>query len=634
MAVQGNNIGGNAQANPYADRSSGSARAVPPQEAPRREERQQSEYRNPQANLASLINPLPGGVSRSAGGEALADTNAVLGELVKNGTWNNGLEIRLFPIDHTAVQTLKISAMVVAVRIKGSLDAGVAYHTMILAASAGVIQAKRLKLEGREVEMIRTADNGNDAVMQETVEKLIASAYPGVHLVPVPSTTVPTTVNLKDSTQMSRLLVNGLLGCITYLQEIAGEKSVVSLKEMCTHMRFVTALSFDHTKLVNDAQLPVRNDFTITLSSNPLVSTTDTLGLNDGAEAKEIMNVSGYVDVAWTEGPAEQDYDSRRPPTTARYIPQIIATSVYTGDPSYIALIAIALGMLNALRNNTAWMQAMPMATKPGDLSDYGILSMETPIDPQNPRNLAATPFRSDDEGRAAYHDFLRRMVLATPQICVDVPMCGPETWQLGFLMDVADGDTDARLMLIDTINQLTDDRFGAILSADDWLVRLDSEVHLGTYRNAAGELRDIREIGYVQMANAALPLGNGPNNPLQVWSASWAERDRDIALRLDERLRTQTAFFGQMNVTGMAQRLEFSTGFLDGIARAFAGSSFHPVMTGFKSQLDSYSRAGFRGHTMAAGHAAELFRRPSTEDRGSSASRYGSRSNRYSHRG
>lgn len=636
MAVQGaTNPAAASTTNPYATRETGSTREVPQQEA-RDNRGRDRDYRGPGINLSSLISPLPGGVSRSQGGEALADANATLAELIKNGTWNNGLDIRLFPVDHSSLQSLKISAIVIAVRLKGALEAGVAYHTMILAASAGIINPKRLKIDNREVELIRTADNGNDSIMIDVVEKLIVAAYPGVHMLPVPATTVPTLVNLKDAGQVNRLLVNGLLGCITYLQENAGGRGVASLKEMSNHMKFVTALSYDHVPLVNDAQLPVRNDFSITLSSTPVQVMTDTLDLNDGTDGKEIMNVRGFVDLAWTEGPDQDDarYDSRRQHSTAHYIPRIITTSVYTGDNSYIALIAIALGMLNALRNNTAWMQAMPMATKPGDLSDYGILSLETPIDPQNPRVLAPTPFRSDDEGRAMYHDFLRRMVMATPQLCIDVPMCGPETWQLGFLIDIASGDPVARQMFIDTINQLTDNKFGDNLAEDDWLMRLDSEVHLGTYRNAAGEIRDMREIGYVQMANAALPLGNGPNNPLQVWSASWAERDRDIALRLDDRLRTQTSFFGAMNVTGMAQRLECSSGLLDGIAQAFAGSSFHPLMTGFKSQLDSYGRASFRGHTMGAGHAADLFRRPSSDNGSYSAARYGGRGHRYGNRG
>lgn len=630
--------GGQASSNnPYADRTSGSSRAVPPESNDsRRDTRGNQGGQSP--NLTKMFTSMPGGVSRNEGGVALSTAISVFTKLIEKEAWSNSLEIKLIPVDHSTSSALKISAVVLAVRDKANLDTGVAYHAMILAASmTGPITPKRMKIDMREVDVVRTADNGNDQAMVDTVQSLVESVYPGVTILPVPATTVPLTVNLKDADEMNRLLKNGLLGCITYLQEASGVTGIATLKELASVMRFVTALSFDQIEKVNDVQLPLRSDFAVTLSSNPSKEVGMSLDLNDGADAKEIMTVRGYVDIAWTAGQDDdENFDNRRPRSTARYIPKIIATQIYMGDDSYVSMVAIALGMLNALRNNTAWMAAMPMAAKQGDLSDYGILSLETPIDPQQPRVLAATPFRSDDEGRAAYHDFLRRMIRATPQLCVDVPLCGPETWQLGFLMDIADGNSAARQLLIDTINQLTDNKFGDLLTDDDWLVRLDSEVHMGTYRNAAGELRDMREIGYVQMANAVLPNGNGPNNPLQQWSNSWVPvdaegRPRAIELRMDERLRAQTTYFGAMNVTGTAQRLEFSTGLLDGIARAFASSSFHPVMTGFKSQLDSYSRSSFSGHTMASGHAGDLFRRPSSDNSGmNSSARYGNRGHRF----
>lgn len=554
-----------------------------------------------------LAAPIRGGVSRRGGIEMLGELNTLMAEIIKEKGWAQAWDIKLMNVDAKTDPRLKISAILVAVRSKDQPELGVSWHNMILAGSIDSLPTKKLKVDDLTFDVTLTADNGNDTAMNNVVREMIEATFPGAFHLPIPATTVPSSFEIRNKEHVSILLSNGVVGCMTYITEAAGGETMRSLSEVATSMKFTASVKFDPQEKVDEVQMPVRNDFTIKLGTDQrTVSRDQTMELNDGSTPTELIDLRGMVDLRWY-GPDEKDDRS-----TAMYTPSIVGTHVFTGDLTYVGVYGIAISLLNALRTNNAWINAIPFTTKPGDLNNIGILSMDTPLDPENPRRLEMTTFKADDEGRDDFKAFIKRLVYARPQICFDVAICGPLTWQLGFLADIANRIPGSREVFIKAMDDMTDGAFSPLIDAKDWLVRLDSDIHLGTYRNAAGQVRDKREIGYVQVANVALPNGTGRNNPLQLWSNTWTDHSVEPELRLERRLKIETDLFGPINVTGVAARFEFSAGLMDAVAQSFGKSRFQPLLTGFHRQLDQYERASFRGEMMGAGHAGEQFQRSS----------------------
>lgn len=620
-------------ANPAeTNRPSGDERAVP--SGDRRNgygDRSDRPARTAGSRITGLAAVTRGGVTRRGVSESLGELAALFTEIVKDTpAWGAAMDIRIIPLDHNVVRSLKISSIILAVRDKGAPELGVAVHNMIVAASLPSIPAKREKIDGIDVQIIRTADNGDDTLMGEVVEQQVAAAFPGVKQLLVPTETIATTLNIRDRDQVERMLKAAMLGCTTFITEQAGDTTMHSLSDVVGELRFTATASFDPVELVNDVQHPVRADWSIVLAQASREVNNDKLGLNDsGEESDNVLSVHGYNDIAWV-GILEDDDAPRGREPTARYVPKVIATAINTGNFGYMGIVGLAAALLNLMRTNLNWMKAMPLA-KTGSMNDYGILSMETSMNPDDERDLAPTRFKSDDEGREMHRLFLQRMVYNKPNICIDVPLCGPESWQLGFLLDIANDDGGTRADFIKAMNEATDGKFGDNIDANDPLFRVQTELLLGTYHRADTVLRDIRDGSYVAVANWGLPNGNGPNNVLQQWSNAWNDSETDINILHQERLRILTEMFGPINVTGKAMRIECTKGLLDGLAMAMKATKFQPLLQGFQSSMDGWNRTAFSGYTMGAGHASEAFNRGRlSSDRESRGDRYGSRQGGY----
>ena len=512
-------------------------------------------------------------IGRGVGSETLTRLQAALAEVYKQA--NAEVEITLIPLDNTSEVALAFSALVVCLRYKNSPDLGVAYHTLIVEATGEKIPAKFEQINNTQVEIFRVAGDACDAILLAKVSEKVRAAFPQSRIYNAEACVVPRVFNTEDKVAVHQLALNAGLAVSTELDIRQKDFQDMNLATSAHDSNLTVTLSFARQQLENSVGEPVRSDLLLSFTSQQQ-NQQQSASINSGDRTARIAELSAFIDLVWA--PSAQQGGGYNPyaigqqqQVTQKYAARMVITNMRSTIASTPPAQLLALVTALSVRDDNNWIQAFrptPITGKEVDVHDIGAIGIEANFE-NSPTNFGTRINTKSDTFRP---EMLGQLISATITpglvISLDVPECGPETWNMSIFAAASNGSVEATEAIYNAANQLTNGNFGRHFSlGSQMFADLGNRVHTGYYIDSNSVKRDIRDIDYLAVMNL---VGERDPQAIRDWSDTFTRTQFPLAQRLAARKRTIMALTGQSaEFTGFAQRVTFTHAFMEALAVA-----------------------------------------------------------------
>jgi hypothetical protein len=562
------------------------------------------------SNLGAFINS--GGIGRTPASEVLTKLQKSLGAVYENA--NAQYEVILIPIDKNQTARLLVSVLVVAARHVENKGV-VAYHTLILEGSVDSIPSKFEQINGKNVEILRTVSDANDAVMAEIVAQAVMQNYPQAEkLWNADATVVPKDFPIGDEQRAWILAANALYAAIFELQARRPNFVDLNLAKASRDETLVIRTAFPKTQVENAVGHPIRADIGIDLTVSAAAQNQSQL-----LESTSLVSrVQGFMDLLWDPvvAPQNQYANIYMPPQgpvpTQKYSPRLVLTTMENQKLLTLPGQLLALVTALSLNEGMSYVQAFrpsPMDAKGVDYHDIGAVAIEAGL-AIDANGIAR---RIDTRAESFKPEHLFALIQATIQpklrISLDVTEAGPDSWYNGVFAAAAEGNQKANQAIIEAANYLTNGAFqrhfapGARVAIDE-----QNRIHMGYYIDRRGEKRDLRDIDYLAVLNI---VGEKDLSVVQDWSDTFLKTDFPLLQRLAGRARIIRELTGDTAVfTGFAKRVTFEASFLEALAASAMECGLNVRTVQPYMDQASYQRAtpNFMGSALVNTAASGLF--------------------------
>lgn len=567
-------------------------------------------------NSGSMLGSAP--IGRGPGSEVLIKLQNALGEVYK--TANPDAEITVIPLDNTNETALNFSCLIIAMRTKSALDAGVAYHTLVLEATGDKIPLRFDNIGGKQIEVMRlTGDAVNDILMKAVGEKVYA-AFPQSKSFSSEYCVVPRTFNPEDKVAVHNLALNAIMANVTELSLRDKTFADLNLAETAKDSSLLVDLKFSQQQIENAVGEPMRSDVLIAFTSQQ--NTPQQQGiqeLNTGDKIAKVSELSAFIDLVWAPVSAQTGgynaFAPQQPQNTQKYAARMVITNLQSNLASTPATTLLALATSLSIRDNNNWIHAFkptPTESNSVDTHDIGALAIEANFT----NNSSGYGDRVDTKINTFRPENIGQLVSALIQpgmmVSMDIPECGPQTWYSNLFPAASNGDQGAVEAIFTSANQLTNGLFEKHFPRNSQMFTdLGNRIHLGYYTDKSHTKRDIRDIDYLAVANI---LGERSPQDIRGWSDTFARTDYPLAERLSVRKRMIMNLTGESaEFTGYAQRVTFTHAFMQalGMACSEAGLNIR-IQTPLNSGDFNNERgvAGFIGSALMQTGGSTIFNR------------------------
>lgn len=538
-------------------------------------------------------------MSRNPASEVLSKLTRAL-ETVYRDSAAKDFEYTLIPIDMNQTTSLSVSVLVLAVRDKQNPDIGVAFHTLILEASADAPQPKFEPMMGKNVEIVRTIAEAYDETMLAVVTEAVGRQFPDAHLFNAEAMVVPADFDLADTRKLYPLASMAAFACSQELETRNPNFSDLNLLNAQKDSNLMVRTSYHQPEQIDAVGMPLRTDVMVEFTAAPLNQNSNQQNIE---RTTRVSTVGGFMDLVWDAPPSAGGFGFGGQPMQAqgwggnapsfqRYAARFVMTLMESTQ--LLTLPAQLLALLPALnlREGNQWVQAFKpntMITDGVDLQDIGAIGIEVNFE----GNANGVGNRIPTKNASFTDESLFRLVAATfkpgMMLSLDVPECGPSTWYNSAFAAAAEGHPGATQAIIDAANYLTGGCFGKYWKGGRVAVDENNRIHLGYYTDAEGNRHDIRKIDYLAVANL---IGDKEPVVIKNWSDTFLKDQFPLALRLSERKQIISNFFTNAKFTGYARRVTFTTEFLDALAQGCreAGLTMRAATT--HTDLQQFERA------------------------------------------
>lgn len=553
-------------------------------------------------------------MGRTQAGEILSKLKKSLDEVYAESAGDKSFYIETIPVDMMQTATLGVSALIVALQDKLSPDGAVAYHTLIIEASAEAPLPKIEHIGGQQVQVRRTIGEAYDDVMMNTMADFVARAFPGAKQYPVSAEVVPRDFNMEDKTAIWNLASNAIFAANQELEVQDSGFIDLNLGHLDNDSNINLRTSFNNPHIVNAVGHPVRADIKMEMS----LGTTQQNQNQQGMErTNALASVQGFIDLIWCpkQQPQQGFYGQQQPMAAMNnplYVPRFIITAMESAKALTIASQLLAFVPVLSLRDNNQWMQTFRRQSFNGerDLNDIGAVGIEANFmqDPSGygaPIDTSADSFTTEQLYRlcnAVFNDGL--------SIAIDIPECGPDTWFNEVFMIAGQNNAGANQAIIEAANVLTNGAFSRYFPANGRVCDDEcNRIHMGYYVDGNGVRRDIRDISYLAVMNT-----QGKTDPtiIRAFSDTFANINEPLNMRLATRERIITGIVPSVVFTGFARRVTIDPEFIRAFAQALADVHLSITQTTQYADGGNYMRASaqFAAASMLTGATQSVFNR------------------------
>ena len=521
------------------------------------------------------------------GSEALLNLNTALLEEYKQSSAD--YIVKTIPIDN-ANASAHFSCLIICLQERANPKAGVAYHTLIVEASAPALIARNEIIKNINVEIMLATSDSYDSELLTMIVEAVRKEFPGINMFNTLATVVPRSFNIADKQTLHNLAANTGVALSTEL-ELRGNFQEFNLLNAAGDSKLQVALSFSNHTRDNGIGQPVRSDVTVQFISQQTKWTPNT-SVNSGDRAEPIASLSGFVDLVWFRSMAPANsytpnqmsqYGSQGPVVTQQYFPRFVITGMdsdFAATPSF-QLLQLVTSMAVGADNN--WMQAFkPVQTqnkkKRNNMHDIGAIGIEVNAD--SVKGVVGSRFDTtgDNFRPEQLGQMLSAFITSGMALSLDVTECGPDTWRTNLFSAAANGVVAANEAIIAAANQLTGGYFGKVFQPgtpifDD----LGNRVHIGHYVDDEGNKRDIRELDYLGVANRA---GDTSPESIRDWSDTFTQTNIPLEVRMSGRKKMIMNIIPDAIFTGFAHRVTFTVDFLTALTTACRQAGLDMMIT------------------------------------------------------
>jgi len=492
------------------------------------------------------------------------------------------VQTTLIPVDrHDGAIGVPISYLIVAVQLTKNREAGVGYLPLIIEGSIDPIPVTEEYVAGApggKVQVLRTAGDADVPAVREKIHKIVMARFQTDKAYPAIGMVVPRdfTDNLNDPLALKNLASRASYAAAIALQTQLGTKPLNLADYIGGADTLQARLSLDSRPVMNLFKQPVRSDMKVTVVSEP-VAKQQVPGFS-ATGGTEIANTSAFVNVIYQPKNVAQSipgFSSMTQPSPdmyMKYLARIVLTDLRAERIQTIGGQLLALVSAISLRNNDLWKAAFlprrDIDPNQLDLRDVGVLNQEVNFggDPNVPGPVM--DIKADSFGTPQLMTFLRAIFHPGVVFAVDVSLRGPDTSYNGVLAAADDGDAGAIAAIKNAANALTNGEFLKIFPANGEITLKKGEnIHLGYYRAANGEVRDLRDVDDYLTIMAL--FGKSAPNLVRDYSDSYLKTAYPEAQRMAGRLEVLKQAAPNLVVTSTARRVTFAGVFIDSLVQA-----------------------------------------------------------------
>ncbi|MGI9212584.1 MAG: hypothetical protein ACR2HF_08935 [Methylococcaceae bacterium] len=516
-------------------------------------------------------------MSEGLGSKYLSTLHDKIAEIYKK-EMHPSVEVALINLDNTVETALCFSSLVVCTRFKARPELGVAYHILIVEATAERPAAVYQSIYNQQVEILRVTGDAMDDELYKRVLDKVTQQYPAGPYRMADACVVPMTFNLDDDSVVKRLAFNASFACTTELEVHSPDFAEINLAMARYDSTLICDVQFARQNLENSMGEPVRSDITVKFNSQRSQNQgqqdqRQIQSLNAGNRQTNLSGISGFIDTVYAPLAPMNTYNFYQPQAyntpTQRYVARFVITDIMSEMRYTPASILLWLATAIGVRDDNNWILALrPSPNKEGiDLYDIGALNIDANLE-NNPQGFGS---RIDTRTGTQQPSELGQLITSLYRqgliISLDVPDCGPQTWYLHVFKEAEMGNPNAIDIILNAANTLTNGRFSTHFQpGHEIFTDKDNRIHTGYYVDSAGMKKDIRAIDYLAVCNL---IGEKDPNQIRIWSDTFYRTEVPLISRLAQRKKLIQGLTHEAAVfTGFAQRVTFSTEFMQALVK------------------------------------------------------------------
>lgn len=517
-------------------------------------------------------------ISRSIGNEQLSKVAEALAEIYKSA--EHGVDFRVLKLDRTIVTKLAYSAVVVCMTMTDAPNT-VATHTLLIEATGdGRVMPVIDNVNGRNVEIRRFSSTAIDRDFWDQVDLLVGKAYPTCKHLRVEATVVPSSFDSTNVTAVHALALNTGMACSTELITTQPDFKDMNLAAAKDDATLGIELTFAHQSMEDAVGSPVRSDVQVAFYSKGRNNQNNNRSMNSEQRDVRFSTLSGFMDLVWN--PVAQQTQNvyaamQGPQPTQLYMPNFVITHVEASRAMTPAAVLLAIMTAKAASDNNNWMQAFAPSASIGsglDLNDIGAIGVEANVERNDSGFGSRFGTKGDNFGLGELGQLCAAYIRPGLAISLDVANSGPQSWYTSVFAAAANGSSAAYKLIYEAANELTNGRFTTHFPfGTPMFASANNIVHLGNYTGRDGEKRDIRDVGYLQVANKF--AATDPAR-IRAYSDTFTYTEEPLAFRLRDRATIIDVATGETaEYTGTAERITFSSALLNALTIAGSEAGF-----------------------------------------------------------
>ena len=543
---------------------------------------QQPQPQGPMMNWSFSATELFGApISRGLGSESLVKLHEKLVDVYK--TANPETEMTVINVDRVNEPDLAFSCIVVCMRLKSHANVGVACHLLLLESTGDKLSPVFVNENQQQIELLKVTGDALDKVLVDIVMQKVRNVFPQQPIYIIDGCVVPVNFNLEDKKAVHMLALNAGLSCGTELKVRSPEFIDFNIAAAGQDSSLVINIAFNRQQIEDPVGEPMRSDILLNfVSQRQNQPQMRNMSVNSGAREARVSEISGFIDLVWSpvvQGPMLNPWMQQMPQQTQKYASRLVITNLASNFSYTPAAVLLSLVTALSLRDDNNWIQSFrpaPSSDKEVDLRDIGALNIEANLMGEQTGygqriDTKSESFRLEDLGQ-----LVASLIQPGLVISMDVPECGPQTWCLSLFATAANGSPHAMQLIYNAAQSLTNGMFGNHFTyGTPMFDDIGNRVHLGYWVDRNGQRRDIRDIDYLAVANLV-----GDRNPQMIreWSDTWIANRAPLHVRLAARRKMISALTNESaEFTGFAQRVTFTSIFLDALARGCIEAGLMP---------------------------------------------------------
>lgn len=544
------------------------------------------------------------------------------------------LEFQVRVLDSSYDSGMKIAVLLLGVKSLSEPHLGAAIVPLLLERTCNEYKMEVVNISGRDgrdrkVDEQITADDGADDIMFNAATRMATSMFTTVQrddIVVVAPMVVHSTVSANAESAAEIFKIAGNAAYNALIQR--GENTITNpLNELAENQRFTIRPAWEKKTLIDAFGNYYRSDFSLELTAREKNGRRpgESRSLNGGGGETTELKTHGYLTMNYAG--VDEDYQGRDPREerlvdSRVYVAQAVLNNIDTGVLPGPVPVTLAISMNNALAYRKNWVNIIARPPVSDKLHSLGVLSCESPLDPEKPI-YGITPFDNSEEGVRDRLDFINRLFRPEPELMVQIPEAGPQTASLDFIRLVAAAQAGNRILdgngvdiaamalenYITELDLATSGVFSQLYN-NEVMFEKRNQIYTGTMTLPDGSTASVEEVDYLAVATAV--FGNGQagdpkkqrvdrTTPVIPWSDSFNDEYMTQVEAMAIRRRIQTNLFGNFNETGSSCLYLVCPDFLSILNEAFSKSKFSPFLAGTKDAVEDQQRATYRASTMSS---------------------------------